>query len=210
MWVICASPRPSRYSPAWRAKGPGSVSTTRSSPRSATTGCRCAVPRSRAARCRRPTWSCCSQPTPLTTSRRACRTHGCCSPPATPRTADAGSRSGRCERGVVRRIRRHREGRSAVTGAVGDLLVAAAAGGLPGSLREFPELPLPVPEALDVVREAELLGIAGLMFAAVTSGGLALPPVAVEALDEARLHESTTRLYLEQELVSVSGLLDEA
>jgi len=97
-----------------------------------------------------------------------------------------------------------------VTAAVDDLLIAAAAGGLPGSLREFPELPLPAPQALDVVREAELLGIAGFMLAAVTSGGLALPPVAVEALDEAQLRESTTRLYLEQELVSVSGLLDEA
>jgi hypothetical protein len=97
-----------------------------------------------------------------------------------------------------------------VTVVADDLLVAAAAGGLPGSLREFPEAPLPEARALEVVDAAERFGIAGFLLAAVRSGDLSLAPVAVDALVEARSHESTTRLYLEQELQSVSGLLEDA
>lgn len=97
-----------------------------------------------------------------------------------------------------------------MTVPVDDLLVAAAAGGLPGSLCEFPETPLPESQALELVRAAARLGVAGFALAAVRSGGLTLPPVAMEALGLARSHEATTRLYLEQELGSVSGLLDDA
>jgi hypothetical protein len=97
-----------------------------------------------------------------------------------------------------------------MTDAVDDLLVAAAAGGLPGSLREFPDTPLPEPRALELVRAAQRFGIAGFLFTAVRSGELPLPEVAVEALVEARSQESTTRLYLEQELLSVSALLEDA
>jgi hypothetical protein len=93
---------------------------------------------------------------------------------------------------------------------VDDLLVAAAAGGLPGSLREFPDTPVPEPEALEVVRAAERLGIAGFMLRAVRDGGLVLPPLAIAALDEAQSQEYTTRRYLEQELLSVSRLLEDA
>jgi hypothetical protein len=96
------------------------------------------------------------------------------------------------------------------TPALDDLLVAVAAAGLPGSLREFPEAALPEQQALDLVHVAERLGLAGFMLLAVRSCGLCLPPIAIEALDEAQLRESTTRLYLEQELVSVCRLLDEA
>jgi hypothetical protein len=97
-----------------------------------------------------------------------------------------------------------------MTAATIDLLVAAAAGGLPGSQLEFPQVPLPEPQALELVRATERLGIAGFLLTAVRSGELSVPPVVVEALDEARSHESTTRLYLEQELLSVSGLLEDA
>ena len=97
-----------------------------------------------------------------------------------------------------------------MAGPIDDLLVAVAAGGLPGSLREFPETPVPEPRALELVRAAERLGIAGFMRLAVRSGALSLPPLAVAALDEAQSQESTTRLYLEQELISVTGRLDDA
>jgi hypothetical protein len=97
-----------------------------------------------------------------------------------------------------------------VTVAVDELLVAAAAAGLPGSLREFPETPLSDRQALELVGAAERCGIAGLLLTGVSSGGRPLPLVAVEALAEARSRESTTRLYLEQELRSVSGLFEDA
>jgi hypothetical protein len=91
-----------------------------------------------------------------------------------------------------------------------DLIVAVAAGGLPGSLREFPEDPVPEPQALELVRATERLGLVGFLLASIRNGRLALPPVAVEALDEAQLYETTTRLYLEQELLPIGMLLDEA
>lgn len=96
------------------------------------------------------------------------------------------------------------------TPALEDLVVTTAAAGLPGSLREFPENPLPDTHGVDLVRAAERLGLAGFLLVAVRHGRLRLSPAAIEALDAAQLRESTTRLYLEQELLWVSGLLDEA
>jgi hypothetical protein len=97
-----------------------------------------------------------------------------------------------------------------VTAAVEDLAVALAARGLPGSLRELPVEPLPDERALQFVREASRLGMAGFMLTAVRDGELPLSATALDALVVAQLHESTTRVYLEQELVAVTGLLDDA
>jgi hypothetical protein len=97
-----------------------------------------------------------------------------------------------------------------VTADVDELAVALAARGFPGSLRELPPEPLPDEQALDLVREAARLGMAGSMLAAVRTGELSVPAIARDALVEAQLNESTTRVYLEQELVSVTALLDEA
>jgi hypothetical protein len=97
-----------------------------------------------------------------------------------------------------------------VSTGVDDLLVTVAAGGLPGSLREFPDAELPDAEAVELVRAAAHHGIAGFMLASVRECRLRLPPSAIEALHHAQLQEWTTRLYVEQELLSVSGLLDAA
>jgi hypothetical protein len=97
-----------------------------------------------------------------------------------------------------------------VTAPLEDLVLAVAAVGLAGSLRELPEQELPDHEARALVAATERYRIAGVALASAQTGALRLPTAAVQTLAEIHTREMTTCLQLEHALLSASDLLEEA
>jgi hypothetical protein len=89
-----------------------------------------------------------------------------------------------------------------------DLVLAAAATGLPGSLRTLPSQEVSIEDALVLVAAAERHGIAGMVLAAVQRGELLLPAEALDALVETHARQMDTCLRLEDGLLSVTALLE--
>jgi hypothetical protein len=97
-----------------------------------------------------------------------------------------------------------------VSAPLEDLVISAAAGGIPGSLRELPHQELPEKQAHELVEAAQHHQLAGVMLASVQAGELRLPAVATEALVDAHVREMTTCLHLEHELLDVTALFEAA